>query len=410
VQRILVVDDLAAIRSQIGSALKVLGAEVVEASDGVEALELLSHDAADVVVTDVRMPRMNGLELLRALRDRDLPVILHSGFQDVEAAVRGVQLGAVDFFSTPMDFERLRKRVGDCLRRGGLTPQTLVGTSPQLERVRALVSRLAGERSPVLISGETGVGKDTVARALHQESPWREGPLIQIPLSASDEPGTAPGEGLAEKVEQARGGAVLLDEISDATQIQQAEIVRLLGQLQADGQAGRPSVWVLATTRQDLTKRVADGRFREDLWYRISGLHIHVPPLRERREDIDALVLYELERLSRERPGAPFHLDEGGCERMRQHSWPGNVIEFQFALRRMAVLAGERRLLDWYDVEEALRIVEFEARPRQKFESRERSKLVEALDSHGWNVSATARALGMSRGRLRGVMDRLGLS
>ena len=405
-QRILVVDDLASIRSQIGSALEVLGAEVVGASDGLEALELLSHDSADVVVTDVRMPRMDGLELLQALRDRDLPVILHSGFQDVEAAVRGVQLGAVDFFSTPMDFERLRKRVGDCLRRGALAPQTLVGTSPQLEHLRALVSRLAAERSPVLISGETGVGKDAVARALHQESPWRDGPLIKILLSASDEPGA----GLAEKVERARAGAVILDEISDASPLQQAELVRLLGQLQADEQAGRPSVWLLATTRQDLTKRVADGRFREDLWYRISGLHIHVPPLRERRQDIDALVSLELERLSRERPGAPFHLDEGGYGRLRKHPWPGNVIELQFALRRMAVLAGERRLLDWYDVEEALRIVEFEDRPREKFETQERSKLVAALDADGWNVSATARALGMSRGRLRGVMARLGLS
>ncbi len=409
-QRILVVDDLASIRSQIGSALEILGAEVVGASDGVEALEILSRDSADVVVTDVRMPRMDGLELLQALRDRDLPVILHSGFQDVEAAVRGVQLGAVDFFSTPMDFERLRKRVGDCLRRGALSPQTLVGTSPQLERVRAMVSRLAAERSPVLISGETGVGKDAVARALHQESPWRDGPLIQILLSASDEPGAAPDEGLAEKLERARAGAVLLDEISEASPLQQAELVRLLGQLQADEQAGRPSVWLLATTRQDLTKRVADGRFREDLWYRISGLHIHVPPLRERRQDIDALVSLELERLSRERPGTPFHLDEGGYERLRKHPWPGNVIELQFALRRMAVLAGERRLLDWDDVEEALRIVEFEARPREKFETQERSKLVAALDADGWNVSATARALGMSRGRLRGVMARLGLS
>lgn len=405
-QRILVVDDLASIRSQIGSALEILGAEVVEASDGAEALDLLSRDSADVVVTDVRMPRMDGLELLRSLRDRDLPVILHSGFQDVEAAVRGVQLGAVDFFSTPMDFERLRKRVSDCLRRGALTPQTLVGTSPQLERVRALVGRLALEKGPVLISGETGVGKDTVARALHEESPWREDPLIQIPLSVGDEP----GESLAEKLERARGGAVLLDEISDASPLQQAELVGLLGQIQSDEQAGRTSVWLLATTRRDLTRRVADSRFREDLWYRISGLHIHVPPLRERREDIDALALLELERLSRERPGAPFHLDEGGYERLRKHPWPGNVIELQFALRRMAVLAGERRLLDWYDVEEALRIVEFEARPREEFESQERSKLVGALDAHGWNVSATARALGMGRGRLRGVMARLGLS
>jgi len=410
VQRILVVGDLAAARSQIASALKTLGAETIEASDGLEALQILSRASADVVVTDLHMPGMGGLELLRALSDRLLPVILYSGSRDVEASVQAVQLGAVDFFSVPIDFERLRERVGDCLYRGRLVQQILVGASPQLERLRSLVSRLAGERSPVLISGEIGVGKSAVARALHQTSPWRERPLIQIPVWAGERSGADPGEDLAAKVERAYGGVILLDQISDATPDQQVQIWRLMRRLQVASQGGRRGSRLLVTTRNDLAKRVAEGCFREDLWYHIAALHIHVPPLRQRLEDIDVLVTLELERLSRERAGPPFLLDESGYERLRRHSWPGNVLELQLVLRRMAVLAGDRRLLDRDDVEKSLQIMKFEDRPRQRFEQRERSSLVEALDAHGWNVSATARALGMSRGRLRGMMARLGLS
>lgn len=183
-QRVLVVDDVPEVRRRIASALAGMGAQVLEAGDGVEALRALGDDGADVVVSDIRMPFMGGIELLRSLRGSRTPVILHSGYADVGVAVDALRLGALDFLAAPLDLERLRRRVHHCLRRQEFVRGALVGPSAALEEIRRTVARIANEDEAVLVTGETGVGKEVVARAIHATSRRRAGPFVAVNLCA----------------------------------------------------------------------------------------------------------------------------------------------------------------------------------------------------------------------------------
>jgi transcriptional regulator with GAF, ATPase, and Fis domain len=230
------------------------------------------------------------------------------------------------------------------------------------------------------------------------------------------------------RFEQADGGTILLDEIGDAPPRVQAELLRVVETRSFERLGGsnpiRVDARIIAATHRQLPVEAAQGRFREDLWYRLSGFRIHVPGLRERRTDIDDLVRMELEHLSAERGTIPFEIDAGGFRRLRVHAWPVNVRELLLTMRRMAILAGERRLLDAEDVERALRLEDapdavLEASPtrrnatepgsRQEFLETERHRILDALNAQRWNVSATARALGLTRSTLRVRMRRLRL-
>ncbi len=446
VKRILVVDDVAQVRRQIAAALTGLGAQVVEAGDGAEALAAICEAPAAVVVSDIRMPRIDGLGLLRALRTSDTPVILHSGYADVAAAIDGLRLGAVDFLPAPLDLGRLRARVEHCLHRHDLAGEVLVAQSAALQNIRRVISRICDAREPVLITGETGAGKEIVARAIHSASRRRAAPFIAVNMGALPD-GTLESElfghergsftGAVDRrkgrFEQAHGGTLLLDEIGDATPRVQLELLRIVetGSIERVG-GSRPvavDVRILAATHRDLPGEIARGRFREDLWYRLAALRIHVPPLRERRADIGPLVQHELELLSAERGTLAFEIDEEGAALLRAQPWPGNARELRLTVRRMAILAGERRFLDADDVRQALALNESireaseaparteptasrsDATPvsRADFDQREREDLLRLLGELRWNVSAAARNLGISRGSLRSRLRRLGL-
>jgi DNA-binding NtrC family response regulator len=442
VKSVLVVDDIPEVRRRIGVELGALRAHVLEAADGIDALHTLDRVPVAVVVSDLRMPRMDGLELLRRLRHGGTPVILHSGYADVQAAVEGLRLGAVDFLPAPLDYGRLRERVSSLLSHREAVEEQLVGTSPALEATRARISRVADASEPVLITGESGVGKEMVARAIHAASARRDGPFVAVNLCAlaggtveselfGHERGAFTGALArhAGRFEQADGGTLLLDEVGDAPRELQAKLLRAVENHCFERVGGREPVRVdvriLAATNRDLPTEIARGRFREDLWYRLSALRIHIPPLRERPADVDALVRLELARCSEARGSLPFELDAEGYARLHAESWPGNVRELRFTVRRMAILAGERRMLDAEDVERALDLRESGAaaepeRPangfgldpssRAEFDARDRAETVAALNAHRWNVSAAARALGLSRGSLRRRMQRLGLA
>jgi DNA-binding NtrC family response regulator len=441
VQRVLVVDDVPEVRRRIAGALEGLHADVLQAADGAEALATLETGPVGVVVSDVRMPRMDGLGLLRALRHAEIPVILHSGYADVPAAVEALRLGAVDFLTAPLDYERLRARVDHCLRRLDATRCQLVGSSRELEAIRLTIARIADASEPVLITGETGVGKEVVARAIHAASGRREKPFVAVNLCALPD-GTLESElfghergaftGAAGqrrgRFEQADGGTILLDEIGDAPPRIQAELLRVVETRSFERVGGtrpiRVDARILAATHRQLPVEVAQGRFREDLWYRLSAFRIHVPPLRERRTDIDALLRAELDHLSAERGAIPFEIDAEASRRLHAHAWSGNARELLLTVRRMAILAGERRLLDAGDAERALRLEEApDVAPteapldaadtgpgsRREFLEAERRRILDVLNTQRWNVSASARALGLTRSTLRVRMRRLGL-
>jgi DNA-binding NtrC family response regulator len=338
----------------------------------------------------------------------------------------------VDFLAAPLDMARLRARVEHCLRRTDATRDTLLGTSSQTDALRRAVARLARAPEPILITGETGVGKEVVARALHKAS-GRE-PFVAVSCCAlsegileselfGHERGSFTGarERRTGRFEQAHGGTLFLDEIGDAPPRVQADLLRVVetGAFERVGgsQPVRVDVRILAATHRELPVEVAAGRFREDLWYRLCALRIHLPPLRDRREDIDVLTRFELERLSAERGSFPFELAEEGYGRLRRHPWRGNVRELLLTVRRMAILAGERRLLDARDVEDALLIGLPDEEPaapeppasRAGHDAQERRRILEVLEGRRWNVTAAARELGWSRGMLRARMQRLGI-
>jgi DNA-binding NtrC family response regulator len=435
---VLVVDDVPEVRRSIVAALAELDVEILEAADGEEALRAVHRHGVDVVVSDVRMPRLDGLGLLRAMRSESVPVILHSGYADVGAAVEGLQLGAIDFLPAPLDLVRLRRRIEEMVNLDESSQAVLTGSSSHLAEVRGVIARVADEPGPVLITGETGVGKEVVARAIHQASSRADAPFLAVNACAlpenlleselfGHEKGSFTGavQRRSGMFERASGGTLLLDEIGDAPPRVQAQLLRVVETesfVRIGGSATlRSDARVLAATNRDLFVEISRGRFREDLWFRLAAHRIQLLPLRQRPADIEALARAELARLSRERGSIPFELDEVGYRRLRAHAWPGNVRELLLTLQRMAILAGDRRILDAEDVDAALELSmptrqeirdsSHEDLPasRVEYQRAERRRLIAALNEQEWNVSATARQLGLSRAALRRRMQRHGI-
>ena len=297
----------------------------------------------------------------------------------------------------------LNSRLDECRRSRSEGRELLVGTSPALDQVRRLVAQFSIERDPVLITGETGTGKEAVARALHRAGYTPDGPLVVVSAGSLSGSGLNPERHWREFVTEARGGTLLLDEVSDGSDEVQANLIEIIDACEPE------PLRVMATSRRDLLALISEGFFREELWHRLSVLPIEVPPLSKRVEDIGPLADLELRRISQDRGGEPYLLEESGYEALRAQPWPGNVRQIQVTVRRMAILSETRRKLDRYDVDRALQLSRLESKPSVRYERKERDQIVEALNSHGWNVSATARALEMSRGRLRGRMARLGI-
>jgi two-component system response regulator AtoC len=434
---VLVVDDVPEVRHSIVAALREFDVEILEAADGEEALHTVHEYGVDIVVSDVRMPRLDGLGLLRAIRSESIPVILHSGYADVGAAVEGLRLGAIDFLPAPIDLARLRRHIAQMVSLDGSAQAVLTGSSRHLAQVRGVIARVANERGPVLITGETGVGKEVVARAIHLASARAESPFLAINVCAlpenlleselfGHEKGSFTGavQRRSGMFERASGGTLLLDEIGDAPARVQAQLLRVVETSSFVRVGGsiplRSDARILAATNRDLPLEISRGRFREDLWFRLAAHRIPLQPLRQRPEDVEMLARAELARLSQERGSIPFELDASGYRRLRAHPWPGNVRELQLAVQRMAILAGERRILDTADVEAALELSlpipdeiaqdaeEGLPASRLEYQRAERRRLLAALNEYQWNVSATARQLGLSRAALRRRMHRHG--
>ncbi len=404
-RKILIVDDIPGVRTQIAVELRTLDVEIEEAANGAEALEKIQAARIDLVISDVQMPRMNGIELLRALRELHIPVILHSGYPDIDTAVEAVKLGAIDFFPAPIDFVRLRARVEHSLTASTDIADTLLGISEQSQGLRNLIHAFAGRTEPILITGETGVGKEVVARSIHTQSGGSNNNFVVVQCGTVNNRSVGPDGTWQGLWAQATDGTLLLDEISDSSHEFQTELCRTIDTLPETG----PRTRLIATTRKDIVAEVAGGSFRDDLWYRISTLQIHVPRLRDRVKDIRGLADAELTRLSNEHGGVPLELDESGYHALEHAAWDGNVRELQTVIRRMVVVGGERRLFDDYDIKQALRTIRIDERPRTSYERRERDELRRALEDNDWNVSATARTLGKERGWLRRRMEKLGL-
>jgi two-component system, NtrC family, response regulator HydG len=370
---LLVADDDPGLRESLGRTLTRAGYKVVLASDGRAALERLRGGGLDLVLTDLKMPGLTGIEVLRATKAiaPDLDVILLTAFGTVEEAVIAMKEGAYDFMTKPFRGEQLLKIVAKALERRDLIEQNrvlqrqledlrgkgqVIGGSPAFRRMMTLVDQVADSSATVLIQGESGTGKELVARAIHERSPRRSGPFVAVNCAALPETlleselfgyekGAFTGAGARKegRFELADGGTLFLDEVADLSIVTQPKILRVLQEGEFERVGGtktiRVDVRIVTATNQDLGQMVREKRFREDLYYRLNVITTNVPPLRERREDIRVLAQHFLRVYAAKNNRKLDGLSDEAVRRLEAYAWPGNVRELENVIERGVVLA-----------------------------------------------------------------------
>ena len=456
---ILVVDDEKNIRRTLRMVLEGSGFNTLEASSAEECLETLARSDVDLLILDVRLPQMSGIEALEKIRrepeTRRLPVLMVSGHASVAEAVQAVQLGATDFFEKPLDRDRILVTVRNALQTWQLQREVeqlragvehryeMIGESPVIRSLFAQVEKIAPTNGRVLIYGESGTGKELVARAIHRLSPRADKPFVKVNCAAIPaelieselfgyERGAFTGAQGRKRgmFELANGGTLFLDEIGDMSASAQAKVLRALqsGEISRVGgeKAIAVDVRVLAATNKDLEAEVKDGRFREDLYFRLNVVPVVCPPLRERRSDVLLLALGFLRDFSMENGLREKPIDDEVLEALGERSWPGNVRELRNVVERMAILSGDRITLDDLPEEGVLGEVRRESSapsgfpPKldeggerltlREYRSRaEKDYILETLDEVGWNISRAATILGVERTNLHKKMRSYGI-
>ena len=450
--RLLVVEDNDTLRRGIARALADGFGTVDEEQSGDAALARLADPTQlpyDVVVTDLRLPGASGLDVLGAARQRDerTAVILMTAYGTIDTAVEAMKRGAFDFVQKPFELEQLEVRVARALEHGSLVrevarlraeraarfaPENIVGRSPALEAALALARKVAPTRSTVLVTGETGTGKELVAGLIHGLSPRADGPFVKVNCAAlpetlleselfGHERGAFTGADRTRigRFEQAHGGTLFLDEIGDMAPATQAKLLRVLQDREFMRLGGtrplRADVRIVAATNQDLESEIRAGRFREDLFFRLNVIRIHMPPLRERPDDVELVARHLVAQFAREL-GRPLRgLSPAALERLRAHSWPGNVRELRNVLERAVLLAdGERIDAEDIDLPElpapggGLRF-EIPA-GGLSLATVERELVLAALRKANFVQKEAAALLGVSRRKLNYMVQRMGIT
>jgi two-component system nitrogen regulation response regulator NtrX len=445
--RILVVDDEEPIRKTLRMALEYEGYDVSEASSGQEAIVLVERDPPDLIFLDIKMPGMDGLEVLEKITERPEapPVIMVSGHGSVQTAVQATKLGAFDFIEKPLETERVLLAVRNALERKELTEEVgrlrskvekryqMVGSSIALERVREAIQRSAPTNATVLISGESGTGKELVARAIHANSQRARGPFVQVNCAAipedlieselfGHEKGSFTGATNKQigKFEQAHRGTIFLDEVGDMSARTQAKVLRVLqeGEVERVGSQAtiKVDVRVIAATNKDLKSEIEAGRFREDLFFRLSVIPIHTPSLRERREDIEPLIAHFVQSFASEDNLRRKSFSPEALQKLHSHAWNGNVRELRNTVERLLIMApGET--IGVSDLPEAVRYGEESTAEgdagstlKEFKETSERAFLVAKLRENGWNISQTAQVIGTPRSNLYKKLEQYKIS
>jgi DNA-binding NtrC family response regulator len=453
--RILVVDDEEIV---VRSCLRILadsGYELESAADGVEALRKVAANPFDVLVLDIMMPAMDGLEVLRRVKEShpDLDVIMITGLSQIDTAVQAMKLGAFDYLPKPFDPDELRLVVQRALERRRLLQENLglrtevsaryrleniVGASPKMQAVFRLVAQCAPTNSTVLLTGESGTGKELVARAIHYNSLRKDKPFVPVDCNSLAEnlleselfghvkgafTGAVAGKkGLFEIVED---GTLFLDEIGNLSPSIQAKLLRVIQEREFKAVGGtrtQPANFrLVCATNKNLAAMVAAGTFRDDLYYRVNVFPIQVPPLRERRDDIPALAHHFL-RLYSEELGKPVtEISAGAMSAIVNHDWPGNVRELENAIQRAVILATDHVIrqahlgdivdrslrldLDVPRTSDELKRTKKLAREKS-VESIEKSFVLGALRRNAWNVTRSAEETGMQRANFQALMKK----
>ena len=440
-KRILIVDD----EPNIGLSLRLIlereGHAVTVCGTAAEGRVYAGR--ADVYLLDVRLPDASGVELLRVIREvhADAPVVMISGHATIADAVEATRAGAFDFLEKPLSRERVLLALKNALAQDSLKQENarlkemvgagsrMIGASPAFERVLAQATLAARSDARVLLTGESGTGKELLAAHIHESSPFAAGAFVKVNCAAipnelieselfGHEKGSFTGATASRrgKFELADGGTIFLDEVGDLHASSQAKLLRVLqeGEFHRVGgeQSIRVSVRVVSATNRDLADLVAQGKFREDLYYRLCVMPLRVPCLRERREDIPALAGYFLSDFCARNNFRPKSFAENAFPVLAAYEWPGNIRELRNTVERMAILAAGE-VIDADDVPIEIRLG-VESGPRSNLretrEAAERDHILKALQETNWNVSGAARALGIERTNLHKRIRALGLT
>ena len=445
---VLVVEDEDKLRRVIELQLKGAGFDVLQAADAEAALRLC--DQADLILTDLKLPGMDGLELLEQLRRQDLrtPVIVMTAFGTIENAVQAMKAGAADFLPKPFSLDHLMAVVNKAMELRTLRDENrqlkeelgaryqfdnIVGRSPIMREIFATIARIAPTRATVLLAGESGVGKDMIARAIHHHSPRADRPFVKINCTSIPEnlmeselfgyeKGAFTGANITKpgKFEQADTGTVFLDEIGDVPASIQVKLLRILQEREFERLGSNKTrhidVRVLAATNVDLRAALEQGTFREDLYYRLNVMPLNIPALRERKEDIPYLADHLVKKLSKDLGSPVNEISEGAVQRLMAYHWPGNVRELENVLERSMVLStGPVLQADDIRLDMQLRSkVQSSAGDHflpegMTLDEYEQSIIKEALKRANGNKSQAARLLGLTRNALRYRLPQMGL-
>ncbi len=452
---VLIVEDEARMREVLIMLLSDMDLQIFEAADGAAAVEIFEHETIHLVITDIKLPRMGGMEVLTHVKksDPEIPVIVITAFGSIDNAVAAIRRGAFDYVTKPFKEDRLRSCVKKALRISRLTSEVrylrkeiegkynfnnIVGDSPEICEILKLAGEVSNTDTTVLITGESGTGKELLSRATHINSPRSSGPFL--PVNCAAIPGnlleaelfgyergafTGAHQRQKGKFEVASGGTLFLDEIGDMELEVQAKLLRVLESREFErlggGKTIRVDVRIIAATNKDLEKMVEEGTFREDLYYRVNVFPICIPALRERRVDIPLLANYFIDEFStafgRKRP----LVTEKALEKLTRHPWRGNIRELKNVLERAMILSKGKNISCRHII-----LNEAQEKPPGKMdvdqivsqligehgidlESLENRCIKFAIESAKHNVSKAARQLGLSRATLRYRLEKLGL-
>lgn len=371
-KRVLVIDDERPIRNTLKEILEYENFKVDDAADGNEALSLIAKNKYDLILSDIKMPKMDGLELLEKIQSQqpDVPIVMISGHGNIDTAVEALKKGAYDYIAKPIDMNRLLVTVRNAFDKKELVVETkilkkkisrtydMIGQSEAIEQIKDIIDRVAPTEARVLITGENGSGKELVARWLHEKSPRANNPIIEVNCAAipselieSELFGHEKGaftSAIAQrkgKFEMAEGGTLFLDEIGDMSLSAQAKVLRALQENKITRVGGdkeiKVNVRVVAATNKNLKKEIEEGRFREDLYHRLSVIPVKVPSLNERKEDIPLLIEHFVKLLSEECNLTPKAFTEGAIKELQKHNWTGNIRELRNVVERLLILGGK---------------------------------------------------------------------
>ncbi len=447
---VLVVDDDEAHRIMLKTLLTGWGYMIIEADDGSTAIETVYKQAFDLILMDIRMIKVSGLEALREIKAHNpaIPVIIMTAYSSVETAVEALKNGAYDYLTKPLDFDelrliieramdhrqlreenrRLRENLGNHFDR-----QNMIGRSPAMATLLETVAQVAPSEATVLITGDSGTGKEMIAGAIHFNSPRKEGPFVKINCAAitetlleselfGHERGAFTGAHRRKdgRFLQAHGGSLFLDEISEMSLAMQAKLLRVLQEREITRVGGeeviKVDVRMITATNRDLLQEIEAGRFREDLYYRLNVVTLGIPPLKERREDIPLLAQHFLKLFTEKNHKQIKGFTPHTMDRLLKYNWPGNVRELMNTVERGVVLS-RSEYLDEGQMPLGLNgessrngMPEIEAIPAElPLEEVEKATILKTLDSAGGNKSETARRLGITRRTLHKKLKKYGV-